>query len=85
MLIDSTSFIRIRRLLLLPKKKSDSGSGPVFHKFFNPDPKEKRKILAGVEHVTLVIGPVWTLDINWQDSSKRREWVLQRFRGKKVM
>jgi len=26
-----------------------------------------------IKHDTHVIGPGWTLDINWQDSSKRRE------------
>jgi len=31
-----------------------------------------------VKHDTHVIGPGWTLDINWQDSSKRREWAIQR-------
>jgi len=30
-----------------------------------------------IKHDTYVIGPGWTLDINWQDSSKRREWGNQ--------
>ena len=38
-----------------------------------------------LKHDTHVIGPGWTIDINWQDSSKRREWAIQRLRGRKVM
>jgi len=37
------------------------------------------------KHDTHVIGPGWTLDINRQDSSKRREWAIQRLRRRKVM
>jgi len=38
-----------------------------------------------IKHDTYVIGPGLTLDINWQDSSKRREWAIQRLRERKVM
>jgi len=53
--------------------------------------KEERKRRQGsmyrspIKHDTHVIGPGWTHDINWQDSSKRREWAIQRLRGRKVM
>jgi len=43
------------------------------------------KYRSQIKHDTHVIGPSWTLDINWQDSSKRREWAIQRLRGRKVM
>jgi len=38
-----------------------------------------------IKHDTHVIRPGWTLDINRQDSSERREWAIQRLRGRKVM
>ena len=38
-----------------------------------------------IKHDMHVIGPGWTLNINWQDSSKRREWAIQRLRGRYVM
>jgi len=53
--------------------------------------KEERKRRQGstywrqIKHDTHVIWLGWTLDINWQDSSKRREWAIQRLRGRKVM
>jgi len=40
---------------------------------------------SSIKHDAHVIGPGWTLDINWQDSSKRRDWAIQRLRGRKVM
>jgi len=36
---------RPRRLLLLPKLKSDCGSGPFFQTFLTQGPKEKRRYL----------------------------------------
>jgi len=37
-----------------------------------------------IKHDTYVIGPGWTFDINWQDSTKRREWAVQILWGSKV-
>jgi len=34
--------------------------------------------LRQIKHNTHIIGPGWTLDSNWQDSSKRKEWAIQR-------
>jgi len=53
--------------------------------------KEERKEDKGstyrspIKHDTHVIGPGWTFGIDWQDSLKRREWTIQRLRGRKVM
>jgi len=48
--------------------------------------EEKGSTYQGhIKHGAHVIGPGWTLDINWKDSSKRREWAIQRLRGRKVM
>jgi len=30
-----------------------------------------------IKHDTHVIGLGWTLDMNWQDCSKKREWAIQ--------
>jgi len=38
-----------------------------------------------MKHDTYVIGSGWTIDINWQDSSKRTERAIQRLWGRKVM
>ena len=51
------------RLLLLPKRKIDSGPGPVFHKFFTPDPgpKEKPRILPESTPVIRIWSHLWRI------------------------